>query len=186
VKAAVLGVLAMLAIGIAAAAKYKDVRSELTAQRDGVEAQWVLVDDALRRRAELMPDLAAIVKPAHVGDAVFQDLEGSREALLHATAPIDKMRANDRLSNALARLLLLTESDPGLRAGDTFQRLQDEVAEKENRIFLERRKYNEMLERYNAQIQMFPENVVARLSGFERNDAYFQTAPGEQTVPRVQ
>ena len=176
----------MLAIGIAAAAKFKDVRSELAAQREGVNTQWALVDDALRRRADLMPDLADLVKPAHRGDAVFKDLDNSREALTHATAPLDVMRANDQLSNALARVLLLTESDPRLRADADFQRLQDEVAEKENRIFLERRKYNEMLERYNAQIQMFPENVVARLSGFERDDAYFQTAPGNPAAPKVQ
>jgi LemA protein len=73
-----------------------------------------------------------------------------------------------------------------LRSNENFLRLQDEIAGTENRIAVERRKYNETLEHYNAQIQRFPDNIVASLSGFTRNDAYFKTEPGARQAPKVQ
>ena len=94
--------------------------------------------------------------------------------------------ANDQLSGALSRLLVITENYPQLRSNENFLRLQDEIAGTENRIAVERRKYNETLEHYNAQIQRFPDNIVASMSGFTRNDAYFKTEPGAMQAPKVQ
>ena len=88
--------------------------------------------------------------------------------------------------SARERLLVITENYPQLRSNENFLRLQDELAGTENRIAVERRKYNETLEHYNAQIQRFPDNIVASMSGFTRNDAYFKTEPGARQAPKVQ
>ena len=81
---------------------------------------------------------------------------------------------------------MLSENYPQLRSNEAFRRIEDDIAEKENDIAVERLKYNETLEHYNAQIQMFPDNVVASMSGFTRNDQYFPTEPGARSVPKVQ
>ena len=81
---------------------------------------------------------------------------------------------------------MVVENYPQLKSNENFLRLQDELAGTENRILVERRKYNETLEHYNAQIQRFPDNIVASMSGFTRNDAYFKTEPGARTAPKVQ
>ena len=80
---------------------------------------------------------------------------------------------------------MVVENYPNLKANETFLRLQDELAGTENRIAVERRKYNETVQSYNTQIQLFPNNIVASMSGFERNDAYFKTDPGARTAPKV-
>jgi LemA protein len=82
-------------------------------------------------------------------------------------------------------LLVVAENYPQLRSNENFLRLQDELAGTENRIAVERRKYNETLQRYNTAIQVFPNNIVASLSGFERNNAYFTTEPGARNAPKV-
>jgi len=79
----------------------------------------------------------------------------------------------------------VVENYPQLRANENFLRLQDELAGAENRIAVERRKYNETVQKYNTEIGLFPDNIVASLSGFSRNDAYFKTEPGARAVPSV-
>jgi LemA protein len=80
---------------------------------------------------------------------------------------------------------VITENYPQLRSNENFLRLEDELSGSENRIAVERRKYNEALEHYNASIDMFPGNCVASLAGFHRNDAYFKTEPGAAVAPKV-
>ena len=91
----------------------------------------------------------------------------------------------NQLSGALSRLLVISENYPQLRSNENFLRLQDELAGTENRIAVERRKYNETLQRYNTSIELFPNNIVAGMSGFARNDDYFKTEPGARTAPKV-
>src|SRR5205809_7796506 len=117
---------------------------------------------------------------------VFGDIAKARSALLSAHTPAEKIAANGQLDNALGRLLLVVENYPQLKSNENFLRLQDELAGTENRIAVERRRYNETLQHYNAQIQRFPDNIVASLSGFTRNDAYFKTDPGARQAPKVQ
>ena len=81
------------------------------------------------------------------------------------------------MDGALSRLLVIAENYPQLRSNENFLQLQDEIAGTENRIAVERRKYNEALQRYNTSSSLFPDNIVASLSGFTRNDAYFKTEP---------
>ena len=97
----------------------------------------------------------------------------------------EKINANSQLDSAIGRLLVVVENYPNLKANENFLRLQDELAGTENRIAVERRKYNEKVQEYNTQIQMFPNNIVASMSGFTPNDAYFKTEPGARTAPKV-
>ena len=186
-KAVLIVVLVLLVAGLAAGSKFVSVRNDLVTQREAVTAQWSQVDVALERRADLIPNLVETVKGfARYETEVFKDIADARAALMGGRTPQDKIRANDQLSGALSRLLVIAENYPQLRSNENFLRLQDEIAGTENRIAVERRKYNETLEHYNAQIQRFPDNVVASMSGFARNDAYFKTEPGARAVPKVQ
>ena len=172
---------------IAAAGKFVSVRNDLVTQREAVNEQWSQVDVALQRRADLIPNLVETVKGyAKHETEVFKDIADARAALAGGQTPQQKIAANNQLENALSRLLVISENYPQLRSNENFLRLQDEIAGTENRIAVERRKYNEVLEHYNAQIQRFPDNIVAHLSGFTRNDAYFKTEPGARTAPKVQ
>lgn len=178
-------VLGALAIGAAAGSKFLDVRNDLAAQREAIAAQWEQVDAALERRADLIPGLADLLArmPKRESEAA-SDIAGDRAALARAHAPELKIQANQRLSADLARLLSMAEKYPKLRSDKRFLRLQDDLAGAENGIAVERRKYNEILEHYNAQIQRFPDNVVASLSGFRRNDNYFRTDGATHADPR--
>jgi LemA protein len=117
---------------------------------------------------------------------VYKSIADARAALISGRTPQEKIAANDQLSGALSRLLVVAENYPQLKSNENFLRLQDELSGTENRISVERRKYNEALETYNATLQLFPQNIVASLSGFTRNDAYFKTAPGADQAPKVQ
>jgi LemA protein len=186
-KKALIVLVALLVVAIAAAGKFNGVRNDLVNQREAVTAQWSQVDVALERRADLIPNLVETVKGfAQHEETVFKEVADARAQLGGAHSPQERIAANDQISATLSRLLVITESYPQLRSNENFLRLQDELAGTENRIAVERRKYNETLEHYNAQIQRFPDNIVASLSGFARNDAYFRTEPGARVAPKVQ
>jgi LemA protein len=180
----VIVVIALLAMG--ACSKYVSVRNDLVTQREAVAAAWSAVDVALQRRADLIPNLVNTVKGfASHETEVFKNIADARAALIGARTPAEKIQANDQLSGALSRLLVISENYPQLRSNENFLRLQDELAGTENRIAVERRKYNEAVQKYNTSIELFPNNIVASLSGFTRNDAYFKTEPGARTAPQV-
>ena len=176
----------LLLVGMGACSKFVGVRNELVTQREAVNNSWSNVDVALQRRADLIPNLVSTVKgfAAHETE-VFKNIADARAALGGARTPQEKLAANDQVSGALSRLLVIAENYPQLRSNENFLRLQDELAGTENRIAVERRKYNETLQRYNTSIELFPNNIVAGMSGFTRNDAYFKTEPGARAVPAV-
>lgn len=179
-------IVVLLVAALAAGGQYVSVRNDLVAQRESVNAAWSQVDVVLQRRADLVPNLVETVKGfASHETEVFKNIADARAALISGRTPQEKIQANDQLSGALARLLVVSENYPQLRSNENFLRLQDELAGTENRIAVERRKYNETLQRYNTSIQIFPNNIVASLSGFQPNNAYFTTEPGARTAPKV-
>ena len=182
---AVVGVLilALFLVG----GSYVSAKNQMVAKDQIVKTAWSEVDVQLERRADLIPNLVETVKGfTKEENSVYADIANARAGMLNAQTPQAKIAANGQVESALGRLLLLTENYPQLRSSDQFMRLQDELAGTENRIAVERRKYNETLQRYNTSIELFPNNIVAGMSGFTRNDAYFKTEPGARTAPKVQ
>lgn len=161
-------------------------RNELVTQKNTVEAAFAQVEVALQRRADLIPNLVETVKGfASQEKDVIASVANARAALSGARTPAEKISANSQLDGALSRLLVVVESYPQLKSDANFMRLQDELAGTENRIAVERRKYNETVQKYNTTIELFPNNIAASLFGFQRNDAYFKTEPGARTAPKV-
>src|SRR6267142_5285713 len=155
----IIGVVVLLVLGLAFGSKFVSVRNDLVTQREAVNAQWSQVDVALQRRADLIPNLVETVKGfAKHETEVFKNIADARAALINGRTPQEKIQANDQLSGALSRLLVISENYPQLRSNENFLRLQDEIAGTENRIAVERRKYNEAVERYNVAIALFPNN----------------------------
>ena len=185
-KIALIIIAILLVAVLAMGSQYVSVRNDLVVQRESVTTAWSQVDVVLQRRADLIPNLVETVKGfASHETEVFKDIADARAALINGRSPQEKIQANDQLSGALSRLLVVAENYPQLKSNENFLRLQDELAGTENRIAVERRKYNETLQRYNTSIQVFPNNIVASLSGFERNNAYFTTEPGARNAPKV-
>jgi len=161
-------------------------RNQMVTLREAVNNQWSQVDVVLQRRADLIPNLVETVKGiAGQEQKVFGDIAAARAALLGAKTPADKIAANGQLDGALGRLLAISENYPQLRSNENFLRLQDELAGTENRIAIERRRYNETVQAYNTYIALFPNNIVASLAGFKRNDAYFKADEGSRQAPKV-
>jgi len=178
---AVLVVLVLVLFG-----QYVGVKNQLVAKDQAVKAAWSQVDIVLQRRADLIPNLVETVKGyAQQEVTVFGDIAKARSALLSAQTPSDKIAANGQLDSALGRLLVVVENYPQLKSNENFLRLQDELAGTENRIAVERRKYNEVVQRYNTDIEIFPKNIAASMFGFHRNDAYFKAEGASREAPKV-
>jgi LemA protein len=161
-------------------------RNELVTEREAVNGAWSQVDVALERRADLIPNLVETVKGfAKHEETAIDSVTSARAALGGAKTPADKIAANSQLDGALSRLLVVVENYPNLKANENFLRLQDELAGTENRIAVERRKYNETVQKYNTDIALFPKNIAASMFGFQRNDAYFKAEGAEREVPKV-
>jgi LemA protein len=166
--------------------QYIGVKNTLVAKNEAVKAAWSQVDIVLQRRADLIPNLVETVKGyAQQEQTVFGDIAKARSALLSAGTPSDKIAANQQLDGALGRLLLIVENYPQLKSNENFLRLQDELAGTENRIAVERKRYNDTLQDYNTYIQQFPSSIYAKWAGFKPNDAYFAASEGSRQVPKV-
>jgi LemA protein len=177
----VLILLAFFAFG-----QYVNVRNILVSKNEAVKAAWSQVDIVLQRRADLIPNLVETVKGyAKQEQTVFGDIAKARSALLSAGTPAERIAANQQLDSALGRLLVVVENYPQLKSNENFLRLQDELAGTENRIAVERKRYNDTLQDYNTYVQQFPHNVFASWAGFKPNNAYFTAAEGSRTVPKV-
>ena len=116
---------------------------------------------------------------------VFGDIARARSALLSSGTPEQKIAANRQLDGALGRLLLIVENYPQLKSNENFMRLQDELAGTENRIAVERKRYNDTLQDFNTYVQQFPHNIFANWAGFKPNNAYFTASEGSREAPKV-
>jgi len=186
-KKGVLVLLVLAIIVILVSGSYFSRRNQMAVKREAVNAAWAQVDVVLQRRADLVPNLVETVKGYAVQEQiVFGDIAKARSALLSAQTPADKIAANAQLDSALGRLLVIVENYPQLKSNENFLRLQDELAGTENRIAVERRRYNEAVQDYNTYLSLFPNTLVASVAGFKRNDAYFKTDESARQAPKVQ
>ncbi|HTS36568.1 MAG TPA: LemA family protein [Candidatus Solibacter sp.] len=173
-------------IGFAIFGQYVSVKNTLVTKNEGVKAAWSQVDIVLQRRADLIPNLVETVKGFALQEqTVFGDIAKARSALLSAGTPQEKIAANGQLDGALGRLLVVVENYPQLKSNENFLRLQDELAGTENRIAVERKRYNDALQDYNTYIQQFPNSIFAGWAGFKPNEAYFAASEGSRQVPKV-
>ena len=173
-------------IGAVCFGAYVSTKNTLVSKNEAVKSAWSQVDVVLQRRADLIPNLVETVKGyAKQEQTVFGDIAKARSALLSAGTPQQKIAANGQLDGALGRLLLVVENYPQLKSNENFLRLQDELAGTENRIAVERKRYNDTLQDYNTYVQQFPNSLFAGWAGFKPNDAYFQASEGSRVVPKV-
>jgi len=185
-KAALWVIAIIVVVGLIVFGMAMSARNSLVTERESINGAWSQVDVALQRRADLIPNLVETVKGfAKQEQTVMKDVTDARAALIGARTPAEKIQANSQLDGALGRLLVVVENYPNLKSNENFLRLQDELAGTENRIAVERRKYNETVQRYNTDIALFPNNIAASLFNFQRDEAYFKTEPGARVVPKV-
>jgi LemA protein len=179
-------IIVLILIALVVFGQYVSVRNTLVTKNEAVKAAWSQVDIVLQRRADLIPNLVETVKGiAKQEQTVFGDIAKARSQLLSAGTPSERIAANQQLDGALGRLLAIVENYPQLKSNENFLRLQDELAGTENRIAVERKRYNDALQDYNTYIQKFPANIFARWAGFKPNEAYFTAAEGSRQVPKV-
>ena len=183
-----LGIVAVLLIlALICGGMYISRRNQMVTLKETVKSDWAQVDVVLQRRSDLIPNLVETVKGfAAQEQTVFDDIAKARAALGGAQTPKDKIAANGQLDGALSRLLVVVENYPQLRSNENFLRLQDELAGTENRIAVERKRYDDAIQEYNTFILKFPNNIIAGMAGFQRNDAYFAASEASRAVPKVQ
>lgn len=153
---------------------------------ENVETAWSQVENVLQRRNDLIPNLVNTVKgyASHEEEVLTKVTEARARVGGAATRP-EKIAANNQLAAALSRLLLVVERYPDLKANQNFLSLQDELAGTENRIAVERRRYNEAVKGYNTYVRRFPNNLIASIFGYSKEDVYFKAEEGAKEVPKV-
>lgn len=184
-------VIAVVILGFSAWGTY----NSLVTEQQNVEAKWAQVENVYQRRTDLIPNLVATVKgyAAHESQTL-EAVTASRSQvgsikmtpeMLNDPAALQKFeQAQAGLTSALSRLMVVVEKYPDLKANQNFLDLQSQLEGTENRITVERMRFNEAAQTYNTKVMRFPGNIFARLFGFQKK-AYFQSAPGSDKAPTV-
>jgi LemA protein len=177
----VLGVLALgFLMGIS---KY----NKLVTYNEMIGERWAQVENVLQRRYDLIPNLVNTVKGyAKHERQLLEEVTRLRSQWGQAKTTNQKMSAATGLESVLGRLMVVVERYPDLKANQNFLRLQDELAGTENRIAVERKRYNEAIRDYNITLRRFPANIIGGMFGFEKSTAYFESAEEAKTAPKVQ
>ena len=180
-RRATLALIATLAVMPLAGCSY----NTFVGQEEAIKAQWAQVENQLQRRNDLIPNLVETVKgyAAHE-EGVYKDIADARSRLLAAKSPEETIQAANQQTTALGRLLAVVESYPQLRANEQFNRLMDELAGTENRIAVERMRYNERIQAYNTARRQFPANMTAKMFDFKEYPLFQAPAEAKQ-VPKV-
>ena len=178
IVAVVAVILVMMAIGI---------RNNLVTLDEDVNTAWAQVETVLQRRYDLIPNLVNTVKGYATHEKeLLENVTRLRSQWGEAKTPEAKIQAANQLESTLSKLLVVSENYPELKANQNFIALQDELTGTENRISVERRRYNEAVRAYNVTVRRFPASMFAGLFGFEKKDAYFEAAEGASTAPKVE
>ena len=159
--------------------------NRFVSQEQAIQSQWAQVQNELQRRNDLIPNLVETVKGyATHEESVYKDIADSRSKLLAAKSPEESMQAANQQTTALGRLLAISENYPQLRANEQFNRMMDELSGTENRIAVERMRYNERVQEYNTSVKQFPANLTSKVFGFKEHP-FFEAPPAAQEVPKV-
>src|SRR6266850_6856111 len=154
-------------------------------QEEAIKAQWAQVESQLQRRNDLIPNLVETTKGfAQHEEGIYKDIADARSRLLAAKSPEETIAAANQQTSALGRLLAVVENYPQLKANEQFNRLMDELAGTENRLAVERMRYNERVQEYNTSRRQFPANLTAKMFGFKEYP-FFQVPPDAKQVPKV-
>jgi LemA protein len=173
-------VVALLTVGLSGCSYNRFV-----SQEESIKTQWAQVENQLQRRNDLIPNLVETVKgTAQQEKDVFGQIADSRAKLAGATTPEQRIQAANEQSAALARLLVVVENYPELKSNTSFNRLMDELSGTENRLAVERMRYNERVQAYNTQRRQFPANLTASIFGFKEYP-FFKAPEAAKGVPKV-
>jgi LemA protein len=159
--------------------------NEMVSMKEAVDSAWAQVQNQLQRRNDLIPNLVEVTKgyAAHEKE-IFEAVANARSRLLAATSRDDQIEAANQVSSALGRLLAIAENYPQLKANEQFARLSDELAGTENRIAVERKRFNDAVQAYNTYVKRLPQTLYAGLMGFEAQK-YFEVPESAKQVPKV-
>lgn len=160
--------------------------NRLVQMRENIPAAWSQVENELQRRNDLIPNLVATVKGyAKHEEKVYGDVDEALKAFNRAQTIPDKIAADNQITSLLSRILAVSLNFPNIKADQQFLRLQDELAGTENRIAVERMRFNATVQNYNRRVKTFPTNIVARLGGLSPSETYFKAAESAKTAPAV-
>ncbi len=152
---------------------------------NSIDGQWKQVEVQYQRRFDLIPNLVEATKGIMQQEQkVFGDLAAARAAYSGAQNPETKTQAANEVESALGRLLVIVENYPNLKSDQAVLRLQDELAGTENRVAVERKRYNDLVQSYNTSVSILPGNILAGIFGMKPR-AYFNSAPGAESAPQV-
>ncbi|MCM8796657.1 MAG: LemA family protein [Candidatus Omnitrophica bacterium] len=162
------------------------VYNNVVTKHENIAAKWAQVESQLQRRNDLIPNLVNTVKgyAAHE-KTVFEEITQARSQWAKAGTMEEKVKAAGQVDAALARLLLVVENYPTLKADQTFLKLMDELSGTENRIAVERMRYNEAVRDYNITVRMFPGNMISNMFGYKPATEYFKAEEKAKAVPEV-
>ena len=175
----------VLAIVLIIAGIFGSTYNKLQVKDEDVNQAWAQVENTMQRRADLIPNLVETVKGyAKHEEDVFTKVTEARSAVKAASTPKEYAAANEQMDQAVRNINVVAEAYPELKADSNFANLQAELAGTENRIAVERKRYNEAVADFNKSVKHFPTNLVAKMLGFSQRE-YFQAAPGAEKVPEV-
>ena len=158
----------------------------IVSKHETITAKWAQVENQLQRRNDLIPNLVNTVKGYALHEkGVFEAVTNARSQWARAGSVDEKVKAASSVDAALSRLLFVAENYPNLKADNTFLKLMDELAGSENRIAVERMRYNEAVRDYNITVRMFPGNIIAATCGYKTASEYFKAEEKAKTVPEV-
>lgn len=175
----------VLAILLIIAGIFGSTYNKLQVKDEDVNQAWAQVENTMQRRADLIPNLVETVKGyAKHEEDVFTKVTEARSAVKAASTPKEYAAANEQMDQAVRNINVVAEAYPELKADSNFANLQAELAGTENRIAVERKRYNEAVADFNKSVKHFPTNLVAKVLGFGQRE-YFQAVPGAEKVPQV-
>jgi LemA protein len=181
----IIAIVVVLAIIVIPIASMVGSYNTLVSMDEDVNGKWAQVENVLKRRADLIPNLVSTVQGfADQEKEVLLGVTEARSKVQSAGSPSEYAEANGELTSALSRLNVVVESYPELKSNENFIRLQDELAGTENRISVERGRYNESVQQYNSKIRRFPTRIVAGIFGFEQKE-YFEVSESDMENPEV-